>query len=204
MLIHRRRHAPHQDAWALPGVFLNYREPIERAVNRALVTKAGVKLNCYTEQLEYRAEAERDPRGWVTTVAYLLLARADQITAQLAGGDVKLARIEVSWAGEIGGPVKVFDEAGKTMRLAFDHSTLIGSAIRRLRDKVNYSALALELAPQTFTLRELRLIYETILGRRLNRASFQRQVAEVQRLIEPTGTSQTDVLHRPAALYRRR
>ena len=84
--------------------------------------------------------------------------------------------------------------------LAFDHNEIVDYALWRLRNKVGYSRIAHGLLADEFTLADLREVYESILGRRLDPANFRRQVEGSGTLL-PTDRFRTGN-HRPARLYR--
>lgn len=201
VVIVQRTNQPFVGDWALPGVFINYGETESTAVTRALA-KARLEAASYTEQLVYRFDTGRDPRGWVTTVSYLLVMPYFKLAEEVHGPDAAIAEVVVPWQGEAASPVAVrLAQDQSWLDLAFDHSAIIGEGVSRFRSQLLHSPIGLELMPDTFTLSELRLAYEAVLGRQLNRASFQRHVVDVQRLVEPTGDRRTDVAHRPASLY---
>lgn len=84
--------------------------------------------------------------------------------------------------------------------LAFDHAKIIACAVRRLRGKLDYTDLALNLMPPTFTLTELQQVYEVILGKPLLKAAFRRKIKD---LVCETGEYTEHAGHRPSQLYRR-
>jgi hypothetical protein len=84
--------------------------------------------------------------------------------------------------------------------LAFDHAKIIACAIERLRGKVNYTDIALNLMPDLFTLTDLQQVYEVILDKELLKAAFRRKVAD---LVAETDHYTENAGHRPSRLYRR-
>ena len=86
--------------------------------------------------------------------------------------------------------------------LVMDHDTIIAYALRRLRYKLEYSAVGFELLPEAFTLSELQRTYEAILGEKLDKRNFRRRILEAG-IIEPTAFSRSGE-GRPARLYRYR
>ena len=203
VLVHRRRAKPYLNKWALPGVFIDYRESGEDAAIRALKNKCHFGFDGYLEHLDWSWEAGRDPRGWIGTCAYLALSERSSVERAVEGfDDVALADVSVPWPGEYGGPVEVFRD-GQHIPLAFDHEQLVGLAVKRLRAKLLYTGVALELMPEMFTLRRLQDAFEAILGAEMSDTTFRRLVVDNLRLIEPTGSEARDVPHRPPVLYRR-
>ena len=200
VLIERAEH-PDLGKWSLPGGFVQMDESLDAAAERVLQTKVGVG-GIYLEQLYTFGQADRDPRTRVITVAYYALVDARKL-AGIRGIDqgIRLGTLRVPWKGEQGGRIEAFDETGNIFPLAFDHAEILGLVVQRLRGKLDYAPIGFELLPRLFTLRQLQLIHETILGRRLNKDSFRRRMLATQ-LLAPTGKLEKGVGHRPAELYR--
>jgi 8-oxo-dGTP diphosphatase len=78
---------------------------------------------------------------------------------------------------------------------------MLGTAVKRIRGKLDYAPIGFELLPDRFSLRELRLVHEAILGRPLNKDSFRRRMLD-RGLVVPTGHRAGGVGHRPPELYR--
>ncbi len=96
------------------------------------------------------------------------------------------------------------DPRGRVVRaqpLAFDHSSILGTAVQRLRGKIDYAPVGFELLPPEFTLLELLQVHEVVLGRELNKDSFRRRML-ASGLLAETGRERRDGAWRPAALYR--
>jgi 8-oxo-dGTP diphosphatase len=70
----------------------------------------------------------------------------------------------------------------------------------RLRAKLAYSNVGFYLLPREFTLSELQDVYESVIGRPLDKRNFRRRVL-ASGFIEPIGEKRP-TNHRPAALYR--
>lgn len=79
---------------------------------------------------------------------------------------------------------------------------VIGYALRRLRYKLEYSAVGFQLLPEEFTLSELQHTYEIILGERLDKRNFRRRILQAG-IIEETPRLRCGE-GRPARLYRYR
>ena len=61
--------------------------------------------------------------------------------------------------------------------LAFDHYQIIDYAIDRVRNKVEYTPIALNLLPRLFTVKELQCVYEAIMGREI--LNFRRKMDDM-------------------------
>ena len=86
-----------------------------------------------------------------------------------------------------------------TNNLAFDHFKILNYGLDRLQNKLEYTAIAFNLMPTHFTLTELQMVYETILGRKLLKANFRRKIMP---MVIETEKVKGDSAHRPSKLYR--
>jgi 8-oxo-dGTP diphosphatase len=199
LTVERSEH-PHRGALALPGGFVRRGEPLEATAARVLRDKAGI-AGVFLEQLYTFGSPERDPRMRIITVAYYALVDRARFEPLEAGRHVRIARLGVPWEGETGGPVELADETGRAIDLAFDHADILGMVVKRIRGKLGYAPIGFQLLPDTFTLRDLQDVHETVLGTAVNKDSFRRKMLASGEL-EATGERQLDVGHRPAELYR--
>ena len=207
-LLSRRDSHPARDRWALPGGFVGIDESLDDAAARVLADKVGL-VGVFTEQLYTFGGPDRDPRTRVISVAYYALVEpsvlegADRRRAGEAGREagLRLLRLAVPWPGETGGPVDALDGTGAPLPLAFDHGEILGTAVKRVRGKLDYAPIGFELLPSAFSLRDLRLVHEAILGRPLNKDSFRRRILD-RGLVVATGERAAGVGHRPPELYR--
>ena len=202
-LLVRRTEQPQQRRWALPGGFVHLDESLEDAAARVLATKAGL-TDVFTEQLYTFGATERDPRTRVISVVYYALVEPGRLErAVLSRGDdtLRLANLATPAGDETDGGVEAKALDGSALALAFDHAGILAMAVARVRGKLDYAPIGFELLPETFTLLELRLVHEAILGHQLNKDSFRRKILD-RGLVEATGERATGLGHRPPALYR--
>ena len=175
---------PFKGQWALPGGFLNANEDVDACARRELEEETGVS-GFYLEQLYTFGAIDRDPRERVISVSYFALVPSDQL--QLASGT---DAVKAEWK-----PVK------RLPKLAFDHAEIVGMARDRLAAKLEYSTLAFQFLPDRFTMREVHSIYQSILGKPLDRRNFYKKMLATGDLIE-TKEKRIEGAHRPAAVYR--
>ncbi len=185
VLLVRRKHWPYEGMWAIPGGFVNMDESLEEAARRELAEETGVDdPDICLEQFHAFGDPGRDPRTRVITVAYFALIAADRIHPR-AGSDAADTR----WFS-----------AYRPPPLAFDHADILAWAIRRLRHELEYTSLASQLLPETFTLSELQEVYERLLGERSDGREFRRRMLASGILAQtPYVRGST---HHPARLYR--
>ena len=201
-LLLRRDEHPDKGRWSLPGGFVQMAESLDDAAARVLAQKTGLS-SVFLEQLYTFGAPRRDPRTRVVTVAYYALVdrrRFDAARGARDGAEVRVARVDVGWEGETGGPVDLI-AGDERLATAFDHADIVGMAVKRIRGKLDYTPIGFQLLPPTFTLLELQRVHKTVLGRPLNKDSFRRRMLASGDL-SATGEAQKDVDHRPAELYR--
>ena len=157
-LLIKRANKPFLGDHALPGGFLLQGEASHAAALRILKEKAGVS-DVYIEQL-YTFDAKgRDPRGPVISVTYFALVPPSDIVLK-KGKDIQAPALYL---------------LRHLPKLAFDHTDIVAYAARRLRAKLEYTNVAFSLLPKYFTLFHLQKIYETIMGKKLDKRNFQKK-----------------------------
>lgn len=204
VLLWRRVNEPYLGYWGLPGVFMDPRtdDGLEAAAVRGLRNKGGLESVSHLEQLFTWDRPNRDPRGWVIVVAYFALVPAGVLRSVVREhSDLCAARVDLR-AADHSDRLVLRDAANRVIETAFDHAEILRFVFKRIQGKLAYTDLALHLLPEMFTLRSLQQVYETLLGRKLNKDSFRRTVTS-SGLVEPTNRYEQSVDHRPAALYRR-
>jgi ADP-ribose pyrophosphatase YjhB (NUDIX family) len=69
-----------------------------------------------------------------------------------------------------------WNDLDKLPELIIDHKEIIEKALRTLQLDLNYEPIGYNLLPTEFTMKDLQSIYETILGKKLDRSNFQRKI----------------------------
>lgn len=78
---------------------------------------------------------------------------------------------------------------------------MVTTGLGAIRARLEQQPIAFAMLPREFTLSELQATYETILARRLHKASFRRTL-QAAFLVEPTGEQRSEGRGRPAQLFR--
>ena len=88
---------------------------------------------------------------------------------------------------------------------AFDHGSIVALGRGRLRAKLSYTNVGFALAPDEFTISDLREIYAAALGHDVSATNLQRVLLR-RDVIEPTGARRTSgpAGGRPGSLFRYR
>lgn len=197
-LLVRREESPFKGFWALPGGFVRVGdavddkgEDLDAAAARILSEETDLSAKqVYLEQLYTFGRAGRDPRTRVISVAYFALVRPDLVPQVRAGKRV----LETRWHS-----LAELDR----LELAFDHREILDLSVARLRGKLDYTPVAFELVPDSFTIQELRTVHEVILKTRFDPGNFRRRFRRMLDdglLEEAPGRRSTGT--KPARLFR--
>ena len=177
--VHRAEGAGDPAGWGLPGTFLHAGERLLDAVQRCLREKAGVE-GTRPRQLHVFDKPDRDDRGWVLSVAHMDVVRPERLDGRID----EQTRIVPA------------DDPGI---LPYDHTEIIRRAVATVRASYELAPDPERLIPGPFTILELRLMHEAVVGRKFQRDTFRR-------LMEPqltgTGRMTSGARGRPAELFR--
>jgi 8-oxo-dGTP diphosphatase len=191
VLLVRRGEAPFLGMSAIPGGFKRPAETLDEAAKRELAEETGVDAASLLTQFGAYGDPGRDPRMNVVTVAYVAVLR--DVGAIVAGSDAADAAL-----------VPVSAVLTGTIDLAFDHLRILRDAVERVRLELEVSGIAAAFVGATFTLSELRAVYEAVWGVQLDAANFRRSVVGEEGWVIPTGEHARPgpAGGRPAELYR--
>ena len=191
VLLVRRGQEPFEGMWAIPGGFKRPHETLDEAARRELAEETGVDVPSLLTQFGAYGDPGRDPRMNVVTVGYLAVLR--DVGAIAAGTDAAEADL-----------VPASDVLHGKLPLAFDHLRLVRDAIERVRVELEVSGIATAFVGTTFTMAELRAVYEAIWGVQLDAANFRRTIVSEDGWVIPTGRRRQPgpAGGRPAELFR--
>ncbi|MHA8106550.1 NUDIX hydrolase [Aquirufa sp. 5-AUSEE-100C1] len=193
--------------WALAGGFVGPEEDVDQAAQRILAERTGLS-DIYLEQFytfgdlarNYRAVDEhRDVNNamggsplkmdWVDqrfiTIGYYALVDYSKVVVNPGG---------VSDASE-------WMDVSALPKLFLDHNRIVLKALESLRRNLDEKLVAFELLGDTFTMSDLQMVYETILGKRLVRTNFQRKILSLE-ILERIEKKYTGGAHKAPYLYR--
>jgi len=184
VLLVKRAKDPFKGEFALPGSYCSAGETSTESFERTLKVKAGCdpKQLKLVEQLYTFDTVARDPRGHAISITYMGL-----------GKDIALQKKNATEDPD-------FYSLNNLPKLAFDHEIIINYAHERLRSKLAYTNAVFAMLSTTFTLTELQMAYETILGHKLDKRNFRKKILSYD-LLKETGEKLTAGAHRPAMLY---
>jgi 8-oxo-dGTP diphosphatase len=157
VLLVQRGIEPYKGKWAFPGGFLKMDETAEEGALRELKEETDLTVH-YIEQFYTFSEPHRDPRERIISIAYYAIVKLQDVKG---GDDAANAR----WFA--------VDEIPP---LAFDHDHILRKALERLRESIHFRPIGFELLPEKFTIKQLQLLYEAILGVQFDRRNFTKKM----------------------------
>ena len=198
-------HWKQRHRWSLPGGFVRRDESLDAAASRVLHMRTGLD-RVYLEQFHAFGDVHRPkdaeiaklfdapllatPAGswiWerVITVGYYALVEFSRVTPRADGVILDDCR----WW-----------DLGVRPPLLFDHDQIVARALHTLRVELRHRPIGLELLPCTFTLPELQRLYETVLGRPLDRRNFQKKMLDLG-ILDRVGERRGEGVRRAPYLY---
>lgn len=86
-------------------------------------------------------------------------------------------------------------------QLAFDHDQILRKAEQALRRQIHFEPVGFELLPETFTIKELQNLYESILAVRFDRRNFYNKMKRLG-MLEQTEDTVNPSQKKEAYLFR--
>lgn len=192
LLLIRRGIEPFKGKLALPGGFVRPQENTTAAAERELREETQTIATNLTN-FGIFDDPKRDPRGWTVSVGFLALTPINKHAKPQGGTDAA----EALWV-----PVEKLLKPATLNQLAFDHKKIIEAALATLKREALQNPIFQTLLEEPFTLTEVQNLYESVLGRKLDKRNFRKALLETKRMT-PTGeTTNREGPGRPAALYR--
>lgn len=167
--------------WSLLGDLVLPDEDLNKASYRILRERTGLE-NVFLEQVRTFGDVGRHPAGRVITTAYYSLLN-------IRDHQLKLLNNDLHWH-----PLK------EITTMAFDHKKILDACYKTLQKKIQEEPIIFNLLANKFSLRELQLLYETILNVELDRRNFRKKLFTTN-LLTDLDEMETNVPHRPGKLY---
>ncbi|MDE7213205.1 MAG: NUDIX domain-containing protein, partial [Anaeroplasmataceae bacterium] len=216
ILLVERESAPFMNRYCIPGGFLSLDEKLLDSAKRILFTEANID-DVYLNQFHTFSDIDRDIRGRVLSVSFLGLIDKSKIVNDLKPKasffDLSLDQegdiLTISFKNEAKdfcckvkrtidsyGIVSFFEIENEY--LAFDHLKIIATALEYLKNQIQTEDIIYHMLPVEFTLKELQMVYEAILDKKLIDSVFRRTIKDK---VTPTDKFKNDGGHRPSRLY---
>lgn len=193
------------DLYALPGGFIKKDEDLDKAASRVLHNRTGLK-DIYLSQFHTFGKSDRNDTKAMKIVMennnmefdddHWLLRRFVSV-GYVALVDFKAVN---PTPGIMSSKCTWFD-LDSIPSLIQDHQHIIDQALQYLRNHVDDKLLGANLLVDTFTMKDLQKLHETILGEKLHRTGFHRKMMDSGHL-KRLGKKKTGKAHRSPYLYR--
>lgn len=166
--------------WALPGGYVFKEEEIDDAATRILKRRTGMQ-NLFLQQFYTFGSTSRTRievvKEFFTELNPELLENSWLMQRFITVGYYAL----VEYGKVIPQPDEFSDrctwhELNNLPKLIFDHGHIIDKALQAMRLQLNSQPIGYNLLPKEFPLKSLQVIYEAILGRKLDRGNFNRKI----------------------------
>lgn len=191
--------------WALPGGFVFENESMEVAASRVLKVRTGLD-QIFLHQFNVFSDPQRSKSN--PAVSDLVLAGVTYPEA--AWFNQRFISVGFYALVEFSQVQPQPDDLSETCEwisidqignLMLDHNEILNKALETLRLQLTFQPIGYNLLPEKFTMSELRKLYETILGKELDRRNFQRKILAYDILTRLDEVRQ-GVAHKAPALYK--
>lgn len=184
VLLIRKDTDPFKGYWMLPSNLLMTSETIEECAKETILEFSGIE-NIYLKQCNIFSKIDRLPNDRI--LGNSLIGLIDKETLLLKK---KKSVFEDVWF-----PIE------EIPKMVYDHGDILKDAIEYLKNVLNNTDMLKKLFPSDFTMPELQIVYEQILGKKLDRRNFRKKMLAID-LLEETGDKNNCKMGRPAKLYR--
>lgn len=167
------------DGWSLPGGYILRDEPIDDSAYRILKERTGLS-QIFLQQFQTFGKPDRagdvlkeilKASGKDTIVNSWLFDRFISI-GYYALVDFSKVTPTPNWLSE---KCEWWD-INAIPPLLFDHNEIVEQALKTLKFNIYHQPIGYNLLPEKFTLPQLQKMYETILGKNLDRRNFQKKI----------------------------
>lgn len=185
VLLIKRKNNPYNGMWALVGGALYNNEEVEDGLNREIKEKTGLS-DIRTIHSGIFSSPDRSPIMRMVALSYVGIIDFSRV--QLLTDTIKTS--DAQWFSLYEVP-----------KLAYDHNKILQKGIETLKEKIIDSDILESFYPNGFTLPELHIMYETILGKKIDRRNFRKKLLNDGIIVE-TGDLIKFNGKKPAALYK--
>ncbi len=172
-------HLKYSKEYALPGGFLKIEETLEEAAKRILQERTGLK-NIFLKQFRVFSEPERSKTN--ISVKDVIDSGGHPDLEFFAKRFISVGFYALVDFTKVKAVPDFFSDTCEWKNVTedapyiLDHKNIIEKALDVLRLQLSYQPIGYNLLPGKFTMPELQKLYETILGKELDRRNFQRKI----------------------------
>ncbi|WP_319590858.1 NUDIX domain-containing protein [uncultured Draconibacterium sp.] len=196
-------HLKYSKAYTLPGGFLGNNETLEEAAKRIVKERTGLD-NLFLRQFKIFSDPERARSN--KAVMDGIMAGAIPDPSFFDNRFISIGFYALVDFSKVKPTPDLFSDRcdwiglNNDVSMLLDHKQIIQEAHTTLRLQLNQQPIGLKLLPKKFTMPELQKLYETILGRELDRRNFQRKMLNYN-ILDKLKERKTGGAHKSPYLY---
>ncbi|MDB5120648.1 MAG: hypothetical protein JWN56_1866 [Sphingobacteriales bacterium] len=192
------------DEWSLPGGFVDKNEDVDEAAIQVLKGRTGLE-NIFLKQFHLFGSKKRNNKKLNIKALTFLEEDYDDASFLLqrflslgyyALVDFSNTMPQVDYLSE----ACEWKDVSDLPPMILDHKEMINKAMEVLRSKLNNEPIGYNLLNEKFTIPELQALYETILGKKLDRRNFLRRILSYDILVK-LDEKKTGGAHKAPNLY---
>ena len=195
------------DKWSLAGGFIKIEENLSEAAARILKERTGLD-DIFLQQFQTFGEPKRSYRS-KADIEHLEAITNEPVPEDhwLLKRTVSIGYYAVTEYSKVNPqPDPLSDECtwwdiNAVPKLIFDHNLIFSEALKALRMQIYHQPIGYNLLPEKFTLPEIHDLYETILGKELDRRNFAKKLVSLG-LIKKLNERRNIGAHRSPFLYK--
>ncbi len=182
--IYRQKQEPYKGALMLPSAYVLPQESNEDKI-RGIIKKYLQLDDIYLEQLKAFDKVYRNPLGRVVNIAFYALLKLDKKVFE------QTDKIDGKWVN--------YNELPD---LAFDHNDIVDYAKERLKRRVKRRPVGFNLLPAEFTIAQLQTLYESALGKEMDKRNFRKKIFKSELIAETGNMTDSEQTRKAAKLYK--
>lgn len=178
------------NAWTLPGGYILKTESVDAAASRILKERTNLK-DIYLEQFRVFGDERRIAMDKIKPVIKRELSKYDKhrftretiewMTSRFVCVGyyalVDIAKVKPK-TGELDERLE-WRSIADLPDMTYDHNKIVASALNSLRDSLDMKLTGFNLLPETFTMKELQQLYETVYERPFANNNFQKKMLDL-------------------------
>lgn len=198
--------------WALPSGYINQEEGIDQAARRILEQRTGI-TDVFLEQFSVFGKEGRTNKNDLEEM--LRLNKGNLNRMQLAEEDfawitqrfVSIGYYALVDINKVVPTITEIDESIewyniKTLpKMILDHDEMVEKALETLQLYIDQKLIAFNLLPETFTMKDIQELYETIFNKPFARNNFQKKILDLN-VLERLEKKFTGAANKAPYLYR--
>jgi len=170
--------------FSLPGGFVKISENLSEAANRVLKERTGLEVPILT-QFETFGTTSRQDKEFTESALQRLEIKDEKLHTWFAQRFVSIGFIALvdqkscEPGTDLFGNKSDWIPIDQLPPMIYDHTEMVASARSYLKKQLNYLPVGSSLLNEKFTMKDLQILYETILEKPLDRANFQKRMLKL-------------------------